>query len=151
MRRFAIPAVLCLFVLGSAAQAQYYPNSPARLVRNWYRQYLGRDLDQGGYGWVSLLENGAGPDVVLASILGSDEYWQRAGGTPDGFVRALFQDIGHRQPTRRDYDYWINQLQYQQPSDVALGILHLYPGSWQRSTVGEYGEYRPNWMWRNRR
>jgi hypothetical protein len=151
MRRFIIPALLGVFLLTSAAPAQYFPNSPERLVRNWYRQYLGRDLDQGGSGWVSLLENGASPDVVLASILGSDEYWQRAGGTPDGFVRALYMDLGRREPTRRDYDYWIRRLQYEQPSDVALGILHQFSGGWQRSTEGEYGVYRPRPPWRYRR
>src|SRR5262249_19785170 len=51
------------------------PVEPAELVRAWYRRYLGREGDPGGVAtWVDSLRQGNPPDVVLATILASEEY-----------------------------------------------------------------------------
>jgi hypothetical protein len=76
------------------------------LVNSLYVQYLGRPADLAAHdAGVSFLDNpnyGFDRDQLLeqlrAALLGSDEYYQRAGGTDDGFVAALYRDVLGRTP-----------------------------------------------------
>src|SRR5262249_21645351 len=71
-----------------------YADQPEELVRTWYRRYLNRDVDPVGFQtWVGSLRSGNPPEMVLAGILASDEYFGRGGGTPEGYVTVLFQDL----------------------------------------------------------
>ena len=64
------------------------------LVTGMYLRYLGRGPDAASLaGWVAVLGSGATDEVVLESLLGSAEYFQRAGGSNDAFVRQLFTDL----------------------------------------------------------
>jgi cyclophilin family peptidyl-prolyl cis-trans isomerase len=72
-------------------------------IQRLYRTHLGRDADAAGLaGYLAALEvqsNGfAGTlEQVQAALLGSDEYFQQqGGGTNDGFLDALFQDVLNR-------------------------------------------------------
>jgi hypothetical protein len=69
------------------------------LVSAWYRRYLERDMDAGAQGWIDHLRNGQDPAWVLSAILASDEYYQRTGSTPRGFMEQLYQDVARRQPS----------------------------------------------------
>src|SRR5262245_8235559 len=92
---------------GYPAQQAAYPANPETLVRAWYRQYLGRDPDPSGLqSWVAALLQGNQPEAVLATILGSEEYLLRSGGTPEGFVQNLFKDLTGRRPSQAEFDYW---------------------------------------------
>lgn len=97
------------------ALAQLITSSPeytTAVVQGLYRQLLRRDADpQGLRAFTSALEGGltltdstsvlireTNPvEQVMARILASEEYYQgQAGGTPEGFVRALYRDVLHR-------------------------------------------------------
>jgi hypothetical protein len=122
MRRF-IPTV-CVAVVISAAPVIAQDNNPVALVKGWYTHFLGREADPGGLAnWVSLLDNGAPPDFVLSKILGSDEYFNRNGSTPEGFVQGLFRDVLRRKPTRRDNAYWLGRLRSATYEEVASEFL----------------------------
>jgi hypothetical protein len=82
---------------------------PIDLVRLWYRKYLDRDVDPSGVErYVGLLRAGSSPLDCQAELLGSDEYFNRQGGTIDGFIAGLFRDVLGRNPNRADLRSWRN-------------------------------------------
>lgn len=112
--------------------AQYYPIEPAQLVRDWYRRYLGREGDPGGVAtWVESLRSGNAPEATLASILASDEYTRRAGGSPENVVRTLFLDLTGRQPAPGEFGYWVNRFYQGERIDAIYDLLLRYPQNWQ--------------------
>jgi len=128
MRRVILPALLLLLcALPTSAQYGRYGGRGAReaerTVAGWYDRYLGREMDPGAATWIRSLQQGQDPERVLATILGSDEYYTRAGGSPAAFVRRLFDDVGNRRPTQREMDYWVHQVRHRNRDDVAYGIL----------------------------
>jgi hypothetical protein len=63
-----------------------------RVVDGFYRAYLDRPGDRGGLAHFSssVLTRRVS---VQAALLGSNEYFSKAGGTNEGFVDALFRDV----------------------------------------------------------
>src|SRR5262249_3158922 len=68
------------------------------VVSNLYNQLLHRVPDAGGLAsFVGFLGSGGSVEQAAAAIAGSPEYLAtRGGGTPSGFVNALFQDLRNR-------------------------------------------------------
>jgi hypothetical protein len=108
-----------------------YPANPEALVQSWYRRYLGRSVDPSGYEtWVNSLYQGTPPEAVLATILASEEYYERAGATPEGFVQRLFLDLSGRRPSRGEFDHWVRRTYYGDRMDIAYALVTRYPQSW---------------------
>jgi hypothetical protein len=128
-RNLIFAAAAVLFLAPATVNAQAY-GDPSSLVDYWYRTYLGRPADSGLTFWVNHLQQGDPPDSVLAGILGSDEYYKRAGGTPDGFVGLLFRDIVKRQPSPSEMDFWVRRQYTEDRQSVADEILTQNPGVW---------------------
>ena len=53
---------------------------------------------------------GVSPTHVQAEILGSVEYYQRNGATPDGFARGLYHDILGRDANYDEVYGWVARL-----------------------------------------
>jgi hypothetical protein len=99
-----------------------------RLVWSWYRDFLGREPDPGGLRThVTLLRQGHPPEVVLAGIVGSDEYYQRAGRRSEAFVRALFLDLAGRRPTPAEVRHWRQRSRVVGRQGVAYEMILLFP------------------------
>jgi len=129
MRRAILPALLLLVcVLPSAAQ--YSRRDADRTVGRWYQRYLRREADPYAGGWVQALQQGQQPEQVLAGILGSDEYYRQAGGTPAGFVRQLYEDVHGRRPTRQEAEHWARRVYHDSRADVAYAILTRGARNW---------------------
>ncbi|HEX8237579.1 MAG TPA: hypothetical protein VF600_16600 [Abditibacteriaceae bacterium] len=69
------------------------PEYRAGQVQGWYQKFLKRaatpaELQQ----WSGALQSGSS-EAVVTGILTSDEYFNRAGGTTDAFVKRLSQDL----------------------------------------------------------
>ena len=77
--------------------------------------------------WTDHLRAGKPPDWVLAHLLASEEYYQRAGGTPEGFVRSFFLDVTGREPSRQDYQTWAPRLRTEDRAAVAARLIQAYP------------------------
>jgi glucose/arabinose dehydrogenase len=69
-------------------------------VQGLYQRYLHRAADAGGLAnAVAFLQAGGTVEQVAAALAGSPEYYQnRGGGTNDGFLNALYQDVLRRSP-----------------------------------------------------
>jgi hypothetical protein len=106
------------------------------LVDYWYRTYLGRPVEPEGLGhWLDALRRQPA-DQVLAGILGSDEYYSRAGGTPEGFITRWCVDVLRRQPTPAELDFWVRRLYIEDRTTVADEMLVQSPGVWVGSDAG---------------
>ena len=101
-----------------------------RLVQSFYQAFLKR-LPSGSElaSWLGLLGS-ASEETVEAQILGSGEYAaSRGGGTDDGFLNALFQDILGRPPTSADLTFFKNAIANGAThADVALNVLQSKEG-----------------------
>jgi len=138
MRRVILPALLLLlFALPSSGQYSRYggyaDRDASRTVARWYERFLGREPDPYSATWVNALRRGSEPEQVVSGILGSDEYYRRAGSTPEGFVRQIFLDLVGNRPPPRQMDYWVRQLYHRSRDDVAYAILTREARNWDDS------------------
>jgi hypothetical protein len=99
MSRTILGAALAswLTLTGAAGLAQAQGRralSPEQQVDQWYRQYLGRSVDQAGLDrWANELRDGVAWQEVLGGILGSREYYRLKGGTYSRYVQGLYLDV----------------------------------------------------------
>jgi SpoIID/LytB domain protein len=95
------------------------------LIDDLYTRALGRSADAPGRAyWVA--EVGRGIDVRSVGILffGSREYYERAGGTDEAFIAALYRDVLGREPDAEGRRYWLDLLAVDRVGldDVAAGV-----------------------------
>jgi len=72
------------------------PERHALIVQGYFARYLRRGTPPSAAEiapFVARLNGGERREGVVASILGSQEYYNRAGGTTDGFVAAAYGDL----------------------------------------------------------
>jgi hypothetical protein len=83
----------------------------AKAVNDTYRALLGRDADPGALAaLVPFLANGGTTEQVRIFLLGSQEYFARAGGTNDAFLTALYRDTVGRAVDDGGRAFWNGQL-----------------------------------------
>jgi hypothetical protein len=71
----------------------------ADLVGAWYESFLGRAPSaEETARWLSVLRSGRLGEAVMADIVGSGEFYERAGGTTAGFISDAYQDLLGRAP-----------------------------------------------------
>jgi hypothetical protein len=145
MRRFIAGAVLGVLFLAPPAPAQYGPGDPASLVASWYARYLNRQPDPYAAYWTGLVQQGQPPEQVLSQILGTQEYYDKGGGTPEGFLQTLYQDVVGRPPAAQEMGYWLPRLAYTPRSDVAYTVLTRFPQEGQTPPPGYYGPRDPGY------
>jgi hypothetical protein len=99
------------------------------LVRSWYEHYLGREANGGEeMGWVNALMQGVREETILAGIIGSQEFRDRAqsligtGSADERVVRALYSLILNRDAAQSDVDDWVSVL----PTFGAGGIAQFF-------------------------
>ncbi|HVA47496.1 MAG TPA: DUF4214 domain-containing protein [Pirellulales bacterium] len=89
-------------------------NSPERLdplITQYYEQYLLRGPDPGGLSfWVADWQATGDPANVQVGILDSQEFFNDAGDTNDGFVTLLYQRVLGRAPDAAGLGYWTGLL-----------------------------------------
>lgn len=137
MKRIIIPALILLAcALPVAGQYGRFGNHGYRDAENtvaqWYQQFLRRQADPHAGGWVQALQSGQEPEQVLAGILGSREYYVRAGGSPTAFVQSLYEDLTGRPPSQQELRHWTSQSYNRSREDVAYAILTRGAQNWDR-------------------
>jgi hypothetical protein len=148
MRRFMLLAAAGLLLSNApTAWAQVYGDNSG-LVTYWYQRFLGRAPDAGMAGWVTALNQGQPPDQVLSGILGSPEFYTRAGTTPQGFISLLFTTVLQRSPTPAELNYWVGRMYTEDRQAVADEVLRQNPGVWITSSAPPPGVERDrHWEW----
>lgn len=132
MHRLILGALVSGFLLAGPAQAQNPPaQDPATLLRFWYQRFLDRGVDSAGWNWLGDIQRGKAPAEVLAEIIGSREYYQRAGSTPQGFIRALIVDLTGQEPSPQELQDLVRQVRADNRKDIALALMKRYPKAWR--------------------
>src|SRR4030095_9218236 len=117
--RWIAPVCVALFVtcgLAAAAGAQFgrptaaSANREEDQIRNWYRDYLGREVGPELKAWVELLRGGMSPLDVQATILGSDEFYNEKGRNAQTFIIETLQSITWEEPSAADVRRWTDRL-----------------------------------------
>jgi SpoIID/LytB domain protein len=81
------------------------------LLDDLYETALGRGPDAGGRAyWIGEVRKGLKLQAVGVLFYGSQEYYDRSGGTDSSFVRALYRDILHRDSDPGGQQYWEDRL-----------------------------------------
>ena len=81
------------------------------LIDDLYQSSLGRAADPAGRAyWVGQVQGGVKLDVVGVQFYGSQEYYQRAGGSDADFVSSLYRNILGRAPDAPGQQYWEARL-----------------------------------------
>jgi hypothetical protein len=86
-----------------------------RMVQLWYLRYLGRQVVGGeADGWINQLLQGTPEEQVLAQILGSGEFANRAtalfhtGNASQDYILALYLFLLNRTPAQSEVNIWLN-------------------------------------------
>ena len=133
MVRTLVLAVPTLLLSVSLAPAQSYsyrpgtPGDPATVNRAWTRGYLRREPTPSDSPPVQALRRGVPQEDVQSSILASDEYFKRAGGTTPAYVRQLYVDLLGREPLPAEVNYWVGRLRYETRKNVSHQLLRFHP------------------------
>jgi hypothetical protein len=113
-----------------AARVENSPEGRTRLVDGWYCTYLGRDAHGGEeQGWVDALLAGGREEDVLAGILASPEFFDRAqtlggaGGADERFVGALYGLLLGRPAGAAEVAGWLGALPALGRAGVAQAFL----------------------------
>jgi hypothetical protein len=70
------------------------PEYARRVVDDVYRTFLQRTPDPSGQAfWAGRVQRGANPDEIRAQVIGSNEWWTKAGASPQSFGAALYQQV----------------------------------------------------------
>jgi hypothetical protein len=122
-----------------------HPEHPERLVQVWHDRFF-RNLPPGPWiaHWVEELRRGLAPELAVAQILASPEYYIRCGNTLEAYVRALFAEVVGRPPTSAEYDFWLRRFYHEDRVNVAHDLILRYPPAWvtQEPVPVETYEYR---------
>ena len=150
MRRFIALALIAVPALVTTVPAQYPPPPPyggtaESLVDGWYAKFLNRQRDPYAAVWIDSIRQGQPPNSVLAKILGSQEYYDKSGDNPQGFIQTLYQDVTGRQPSPQELNYWMQRMSISDRTDVAYELLTRYPQSWQGAAPGYYPPSQPGY------
>jgi hypothetical protein len=138
MIRFTIFAAC---VLGSLSAALGQTNSsvpqsattsgPAP-VRTWHRQYFHREPDlRSVAGWSYWFRLGHSPEQVLAAMLSTDEYYRRAGSTPEGLVQAMFDDGAPGELVGDARQAWLRRARGTDRGALAASFVQAHPEALQ--------------------
>ncbi|HEV3006827.1 MAG TPA: DUF4214 domain-containing protein, partial [Pirellulales bacterium] len=100
--------------------AEYYGS----LAGGLYQKYLGRASDADGLAyWVGKLQAGMTDEQLEAAFAGAPEFYQHAGGSDAGWVRAMYGDILGRDADAAGLAFWTSQLAHGgDRSAVVLGF-----------------------------
>lgn len=93
-------------------------------INDYYQKVLGRDVDPAGLEfWLGVWDRTGGPEVVRASLIGSGEYFQKAGGTNQKAIQSLYNDLLRRTAGPSEEQYWLNVMTHAALSNVAYGFV----------------------------
>jgi len=86
-------------------------NPALATVMDWYRRYLERDMNAFEIrSHLDLFARGTQLSEIHAGIIGSSEYFDKAGNRPRLFVQRAFQDVVGRPPTPFELSTWTDRL-----------------------------------------
>ena len=117
--------------IGSGAPRSLLPESLAVsdqwlgvVVDGLYEDALDRHPDFAGRTyWVGQLRSGVLVNRFGSSVYGSDEFYRRAGSSPESFIAQLYSRILHREADPAGLAYWVSVLEGSSRGGVAAAFF----------------------------
>jgi hypothetical protein len=83
-----------------------------KIVTKYYGWFFDRKPDQGGLKHYAEMvqKNNWTEREILIEFCVSEEFWNKSGKNPKGYITRLYQKLQSRQPDSKGLDYWSNQL-----------------------------------------
>jgi hypothetical protein len=96
------------------------------VIVNDYQTFLGRSPEAGVVpAWLTAMQQGLTAQPLLASLLSSNEYYQKQGGTNAAWLTGLYRDLLGRQPDVAGLAAWNQALQGgKSRDDVARAFVY---------------------------
>lgn len=107
-----------------------------------YREVLGREPDPTGMvHWYGAITSGtATVDDVKRRFYDSAEYFQRSGGTPEGYIDLLYQTMFERPASASEQEHWAARMEVVGRAAVVDGIWLSFEAASYRAGA-YYGAY----------
>lgn len=107
-----------------------------------YREVLGREPDPTGMAhWYRAITSGtATVDDVKRRFYDSAEYFQRSGGTPEGYVDLLYRTMFERPSSAAEREHWVARMSVVGRAAVVDGIWYSFEAASYRAG-GYYRAY----------
>ncbi len=96
------------------------------IIRAMYRQFLLREAEPAGLAWwKDVWRRTGGPELVIAGIAASAEFFASAGATHAGWVTELYRRLLGREPEPAGLAYWVDLLDRRAAAreQVVLGFV----------------------------
>ena len=98
------------------------------LIDGWCQKYLRRPSDpSSNLTWVRMMESGTAPETILATILGSAEYYNAAGGDDGRYAARLIAEVTGRRATPREMDHLLDRLRREDRTQAVYAFLTVHP------------------------
>jgi uncharacterized lipoprotein YbaY len=89
-----------------------YPPGSQQSIVTYYQSILGRTPQQWEVNaWLKHFAKGAAKDDLPRDLLVSEEFYDKAGGNPAGFIDAMFMSVTGRPPNAVDRARWLTRFQ----------------------------------------
>ncbi len=110
---------------GVALGIQESPEYSNDQVAAIYERYLQRQPDTAGAQyWVSVLQSGGTLEEVAEGLTSSQEYYVLQGGTNQGFITGLYQEVLKRVPSTGELAGWETAMNHgASQSEVSIAFL----------------------------
>jgi hypothetical protein len=118
------------FAQGYLTPGRMNPQEASVIADYWIRSYLRRNATPGEERALANQLMNSSPAHALSSLLASREYYAYAGGTPQGLIRQLIEDVGHRQASPYEIDARLRDTGGLNPQAIALDFLRENPRNW---------------------
>jgi len=113
-----------------------------RVVDDVYKTFLKRNPDSGGQTyWAEKLRTGANPDAIRTQVIGSNEYYTKAGASSAGFAAAIYQQVTRIPATKAQVDAVVNQIRAGKTRTSIAAALLATPAGDTATVQGIYERY----------
>jgi len=101
-----------------------------RVVDDVYKTFLQRNPDAGGQTfWAEKIRKGANPDEIRTQVIGSNEYYTKAGASSEGFAAAIYQQITRTPATPQQINTVVSQIKAgKSRTSIAAALLATRAG-----------------------
>jgi len=113
-----------------------------RVVDDVYKTFLKRNPDSSGQTfWAEKIRKGANPDEIRTQVIGSNEYYTKSGGSPEGFAAAIYQQVTRIPATQQEINAVVAQIKAgKSRTSIAAALLATKAGD-TATVQGLYERY----------
>jgi hypothetical protein len=115
------------------------PEFRSRVVNLDADAYLGHSIEPAlGRALVDAMAKGSPIELSAVILMGTDEFYARQGGTPEGFADYMFRQVLGRAPAENELGAWADLLRTGYNRAVTALTFLLQPGARARTIDGVY-------------